>query len=613
MNAGTLRRTAHRWSAAILWTLSLLPCAAAGAEKEHQANEELMQLDLATLMNMDVTITSVARKESRLFESPAAISVITAENIRRSGLTTLPELLRTVPGLTVARINSNEWAITSRGFNDQYASKLLVLVDGRTIYSPMFSGVYWNANDIVLEDLERIEVIRGPGAALWGANAVNGVINITTKRAADTQGGLFTAAYGTEEQPVGVLRYGSKVGESGFYRAYIRHADWRGVLDPHDGNPPDDWRTTRAGLRFDGQLSARDELSAEGEYYDASVGEHFERLSLTAPLLTHTYPDHHNDGGHALVRWGRKFSADSELSVQSYYDHFQQWDGDIVETRDTADIDVQHQLRVGERHGLVWGLGYRYSHDSLPPTFYLTFFPATRSTSLYTAFLQDEIALLPKRLALTVGAKVEHNDFTGIELQPSLRLAWTVAAQHFIWAAASRAVRTPGRFHFNSRLTGSVSQAPNSPPFLVALISSPTADSEELLAYEGGYRFESNRRYALDLAVYYNEYDKVFTYLAGPVSFENDPPPAPAAAAVSNERPGRTQLRRGAQRPLGSPGQLGIERQLLAAACPPASQQQCRSQRSAHAMATALGSGAPIRAATEHSRILRRRNHVAAE
>lgn len=518
------RTSMQRWPAAIFWALSLA-ATAPGIGKEQKPSEDLTQLDLATLMNMDVTITSVARKEGRLFESPASISVITAENIRRSGLSTLPELLRTVPGLTVARINSNEWAITSRGFNDQYATKLLVLVDGRTIYTPMFSGVYWNANDIVLEDVERIEVIRGPGAALWGANAVNGVINITTRHAADTQGGLATATYGSEEQPTAVLRYGSKLAEAWSYRAYLKRAEWHGVLDSYEGSPPDDWSSTRAGVRFDGQPSARDNLSAEGEYYDASVGEHFERVSLTAPV-EHTYPVHRNDGGHALVRWRRTFSADSTLTVQGYYDQFHQGDGDIVETRDTADFDLQHELRVGTRHGLLWGLGYRYSEDRLPPTFYLTFFPSSRSTSLYTAFLQDEIALLPARLALTVGTKLEHNDFTGFELQPNLRLAWTPAEQHFVWAAVSRAVRTPGRFHFNSRLNAAVSQTPNAPPFLVALISSPDADSEELLAYEGGYRFESDQQYFLDLALYYNHYDNVFTYLAGPVSFENDPPPA---------------------------------------------------------------------------------------
>jgi iron complex outermembrane receptor protein len=490
------------------------------------AAEDFTDLDLATLMNMDVMVTSVARKESRLFDSPAGVTVITAEDIRRSGLSTLPELLRTVPGLSVARINSNEWAITSRGFNDQYATKLLVLVDGRTIYTPMFSGVYWNANDIVLEDLDRIEVIRGPGAALWGANAVNGVINILTKSAADTQGSLLTSEYGTEQRPTAVLRYGSNVGRSGFYRAYIKHAEWHGVLDPQDGDPPDDWRNTRAGLRFDGQLSAADVLTAQGEYYEASVGEHFERLSLTAPLLEHTYPVHSNNGGHALVRWRRNFSSDSVLTVQSYYDRFHQWDGDNVETRDTVDIDMQHQLRAGTRHGVLWGLGYRYSDDSLPPTFYLSFFPARQSMSLYTGFLQDEIDLLPKRLALTLGAKLEHNEFTGFEFQPNLRLSWSPTARQFLWAAASRAVRTPGRFHFDSRLNVAVSQAPNAPPFLVALISSPAATSEELMAYEAGYRFESSRRYFFDVALYYNRYDKVFTYVPGPVSFESTPAPA---------------------------------------------------------------------------------------
>jgi iron complex outermembrane receptor protein len=489
-----------------------------------EADEELTELHFDDLMKLPVS--SVSKRETSLIQSPAAISVITAEDIRRSGLTSLPELLRSVPGLNVARINSAEWAITARGFNDQYASKLLVLVDGRSIYTPMFAGVYWNANDIVLEDIERVEVIRGPGAALWGANAVNGVINIITKKSQDTLGSLASATYGSDQKPSGLLRYGGKLNSDTFYRAYVKYADWDGYATaPAGRDSPDSWNSIRGGMRLDRQTD-RDAFMMQGEVYGTRANERFERINLTAPLREEVDLLHHNSGGHLLGHWSRDFSSSAKLSVQAYYDYFHQWDGDIVETRDTFDFDLQHEFHALDRHSIVWGTGYRYTSDKLPPTFYLTFFPAQERDRLYSAFVQDEIALITNRLALTVGGKLEHNEYTGFELQPNIRLLFSPDEQHAAWASIARAVRTPGRFHRNSRLNVSTSQFPGSPPFLVALFSTPDAVSEEELAYEVGYRIQPSHRVSFDMTAFYNDYDKLFAYTAGSVSFESEPAPA---------------------------------------------------------------------------------------
>lgn len=511
-------------SHACLSFLAICGVICAGASlRAAEPGESLADLSLEELMNE--TITSVAKREQKLGEAAAAVAIVTQEDIRRSGFSTLPELLRLVPGLHVARIHGNEWAITARGFNDQYANKLLVLADGRSVYTPMFAGVYWNTQDMLLADLERIEVIRGPGATLWGANAVNGVINLTTKSAKETQGGLFTTAFGTEDQPLVGVRYGGRLAPNVFYRVYARYFSRDGFVEDGGGEPPDRWDTTRVGARLDWEPAKDDQVTLQGDYYRGTVREYFEAVSLIPPFIRPQYLAHHNFGGNVLGRWRREFSAMSSVSVQSYYDRFVHGDGDIAEVRDTFDLEVQHRFQPAPRHDVVWGLGYRYTRDRLTPTFYLSFNPERAQEQLYSLFVQDEITLAPERLKLTVGSKFEHNRSTGLEVQPSGRLTWTPRPQQTAWAAVSRAVRTPSRYDRDARLNAAVFQPPSSPPFLVALLSRPDATAETLVAYEAGYRAELRKGVSFDLAAFYNVYDRVLTYETGAVVSESEPAP----------------------------------------------------------------------------------------
>ena len=503
--------------------LALLSAAISQAADKIPMAKGLGDLSLEELMNESVT--SVSKKETRLGESPAAIAVVTSEDIQRTGHTTLPELLRLVPGMDVARIHGNEWALTARGFNDQYANKLLVLMDGRTVYSPMFAGVYWNAQDVVLEDLDRIEVIRGPGATLWGVNAVNGVINITTKSAKETQGGLVTTSVGTEERTSTTVRYGGTLSPTLYYRVYAKYFDRDGFVERSDQNGVDSWSLLRTGTRLDWEPHANDSLTFQADYYRGSVGEHFDATVFAPPFVAPLNLIHHNFGGNVLARWKHQFSTASDVTTQAYFDRFYHGDGDITETRNTSDLDVQHHLALGDRNDVVWGLGYRDTKDRLAPTFYLTFTPERAHERFYGVFAQDEIVLQPRRWKMTIGSKFEHNDATGWEVQPNLRLLWTPTPQQSTWASVSRAVRTPSRYDRNARLNTAAFQPPGSPPFLVSLLSHPDAGIEKLTAYEAGYRIETTQRWSIDLAGFYQEYRGILGYEAGPVVFENEPAP----------------------------------------------------------------------------------------
>lgn len=482
--------------------------------------------DMNIMELLNEPVTSVSRKESPFDESAAAIFVISQEDIRRSGLTSLPELFRLVPGANVARVHSNEWAVSIRGFNDQYANKLLVLIDGRSVYSPMFGGVYWNAQDMILEDLDRIEVIRGPGATLWGSNAVNGVVNITSKSAKETQGGLITSSYGTEdERPMVGVRYGGQIAPNIYYRTYVKTFDRRGFEDNHSGDESDAWKMTRVGSRVDWETASFSTVTLQGEYYRGTVGEHFDGVTLTPPFVTHQNVEHDNFGGNVIARLTHSFSPESELTVQAYYDRYHQGDGDIAETRNTFDLDVQHHFPLGDYNDVVWGVGSRYTEDRLTPTFYLTFDPETDQEQFYSAFVQDEITLLPKRLKLTLGSKFEHGDEAGFTVQPSVRLAWTPTSRQTVWAAVSRAVRVPARYDRDARLNTAAFQNPGDPPVLVALISDKNVEPETLNAFEVGYRFNKDNRLSFDLTAFYNQYDKVLAYVPGTPFFENTPAP----------------------------------------------------------------------------------------
>lgn len=478
---------------------------------------ELVQLSLEDLMTLE--ITSASRKAQSLSDTAAAVFVITNEDIRRSGVTNIPDALRMVPGVTVARIDSSKWAVTARGFNGRFARKLLVLIDGRSAYSPLFSGVLWDAQDTLLEDVERIEVIRGPGATIWGANAVNGVINIITKKAADTAGGLVVAGAGSYEQGFGAVRYGAELGEWGALRAYGKYSN-RNELKAENGRPADDsWDMGRGGFRMDGK-SGQNSFTLQGDFYNGT-----ERETITFPdlaALSTGYMSVRNanttvGGGNVLSRWTRSLADDAELSMQLYYDRNKR---DIPQlfndTTETVDLDLLHRFHWGGMHETVWGGGFRFIDERLVGSDTISFNPAYRNEKLYSAFLQDDITVVQDTLHLILGSKFEHNVYTGFEVQPSGRLIWTPNGQVSLWSAVSRAVHTPSRGESDNLLKQRGADVPITPdpagptiPMMFAVQGPGNLKAEVLMAYEAGVRIKANDRFTVDLAGFYNNYQRL--------------------------------------------------------------------------------------------------------
>ncbi len=506
---------------------------------------DLTELSLEELMNIEVT--SVSKKTQKLSEAAAAVFVITQEDIRRFGCTSIAEALRMVPGVQVSRIDANRYAISSRGFSGRFSRKLLVLIDGRSVYTPLYSGVFWEVQDVLLEDIARIEVIRGPGAALWGANAVNGVINIITNSARNTQGGLAAASAGTEERGLGVIRYGGELSDEAFYRVYAKYLNRDSFVSEMGEKGLDEWDVLRGGFRIDYDASPSNSLTIQGDIYDGSLGEIYRAVvSLQQPFARTFEEKADMTGTNVLARWQHIFSDASDLALQAYYDWTDHTYELVWESRNTFDIDLQHRLAIGKRHELIWGLGYRFTHDNIEGSFSVAFQPASRDDHLVSAFVQDDVTLVEDRLGLAFGSKFEHNDYTGFEIQPSARLLWTPHRFHTVWAAVSRAVRTPSRAEHNARLHQEVLPPdvlyPGAPTTLITFMGSPNAESEELLAYEFGYRVQPSSRISLDLAAFYNIYDRLITIEPGTPFLETlpSPPHLIVPMVVSNKMQGET-------------------------------------------------------------------------
>jgi iron complex outermembrane receptor protein len=446
----------------------------------------LKKLSLDELQAIEVT--SVSRHREKLSETASAIQVITADDIRRSGATSLPEALRLASNLTVAQIDSRQWAITARGFNGTSANKLLVLIDGRAVYTPLYAGVFWDAQDTLLEDIDRIEVISGPGATLWGANAVNGVINISTRRAKDSQGLLVTGSAGSALVGSGGLRYGGTLGASAQVRVYGKYFDRDNSRLPVGQQATDAWHMGQGGFRLDRDASPVDRVTVQGDFYDGRAAQ----LATSHVAVS---------GGNMLARWSHTMSPDSDLSLQVYYDRTDRnIPGSFAEALDTYDADFQQHVHVAGRNDVVWGLGYRVSHDHVGTTPALAILPPNVSHQWFSGFVQDELPLWTDRLHLSLGTKIEHNDYTGVEVQPGVRLGWTLTPQHMLWGAISRAVRTPSRIDRDFFV-------PATAPFLLA--GGPGFVSEQLLAYELGYRTQPHDRLSLTVAAFYNDYDDI--------------------------------------------------------------------------------------------------------
>jgi len=468
-----------------------------------QPPSDLKKLSLDELQTIEVT--SVSKRPEKLLGTASAIQVITADDIRRSGATSLPEALRLASNLQVAQVDSRSWAISARGFNGTSANKLLVLIDGRVVYTPLHAAVFWEVQDTLLEDIDRIEIISGPGATLWGANAVNGVINIITKAAADTQGILVTGVGGSELRGLGGFRYGGTVGGGVHVRAYGKYFDRDNSASPVMTQATDAWNMGQGGFRLEWDASPLDRLTVQGDAYDGRIAQ---------PALSHITVS----GSNVIGRWSHTVSKNSDFTFQLYVDRtHRNIPGTFGEDVNIYDADFQHHVRVTERHDVVWGFGYRVDHDDVGNTALLAFLPAQVTQQWFNGFVQDDMPLAGNRVHLTLGTKIEHNDYTGLEVEPGGRLGWTLTERQLLWGAISRAVRTPSRIDRDFYVPGSA-------PFLLA--GGPGFVSEDLLAYELGYRSRPSERLSLAVATFHNDYDNLRS-----VEQVNRPAPVPVVLA----------------------------------------------------------------------------------
>jgi iron complex outermembrane recepter protein len=482
-HGGRLRRCAAAVlaAAALMGSLHAAPPAASGTGS---GLSPYKQLSLAELM--DIEVTSVSRRPEMLSEVASALQVLTSEEIRRAGATGVPSALRLLPNLHVARIDSRQWAIAARGFNNTITNKLLVLLDGRTLYTPLFSGVFWDVQDTLMEDVDRIETVSGPGATQWGSNAVNGVINITTKHARDTQGGLLKGKAGTELRTAGAARYGGTIAPGLFYRVYGKYTEWDNSITTAGESARDAWDMTQGGFRVDWDRSTADHFTLQGDLYKGEFGQATDR-------------DIRVDGTNVIGRWTRILETGAEAAVQYYYDYTHRTiPGSITQNLEIHDLDFQHRTTLATRHHLVWGASYRHIDDRIKNPFVLAFIPADVSREWVSGFLQDEMSVADDRLRLTAGVKVERNPYTGTEYQPSVRAAWKWRERQLLWAAFSRALRTPSRIDRELFL-------PAAPPHAIA--GGPDFTSEKLLAYELGYRAEPGPGLAFSVATFFHDYD----------------------------------------------------------------------------------------------------------
>ena len=505
-----VRMRSRRWAG--IFPAALAFAGWGGGSQAWGAAMDLTQLGIEDLMQLKVV--SAAKVEQTLQDSAAAVFVITADDIRRSGATTLPEALQLAPGVEAARIDASRWSVTIRGFNGRFANKLLVLVDGRSIYTPLFSGVHWDVQGPPLDEIERIEVIRGPGGSLWGANAVHGVINIITKQPKDTQGGLFNVTVGDEERAiVGVRHGGSLGGGRAHYRVSGQFAERDGLTTADGRDAGDDWRLGKGGFRVDWTPSSADAVTVQGELYRADLDQNFVTASLTPPYAVHRLAPVKAAGGSLQARWEHAASPTSRLALQAYYQYEDRDDPLYVADLDTFDLDFQHSFAWGDRHDLVWGLGYRRNQDRFTDTAVSAVRPRRLTWDLFSAFAQDQIELIPDRLRLIGGVKLEHNDFSGLEWQPSLRALWTPHPDHRLWAAVSRAVRTPSRGEQDATridlLTVPPSPFTGNLPALISISGARRLDPETLVAYELGYRVRLTERLSADAVLFQHDYDRL--------------------------------------------------------------------------------------------------------
>lgn len=475
--------------------LTLCLCALIGKTQDLELTK-LKALSMEELM--DIEVISVSKQKEKIVQAASAVQVITYEDIRSSGATSVPEALKLASNLQVAQVNASQWAISARGFNNVLANKLLVLIDGRVVYTPMYAGVFWDVQNLVLEDIERIEVISGPGGTLWGANAVNGVINIITKNTSQTQGLYAEAAAGTALRGLGSLRYGGKLSDKLTYRAYATAFKRDNTIFQDSVDAYDDWQMAQGGLRMDWARSEKSAVMAQANFYDGRPD-----------------PDGNNPvvarGSNVLARWNQSQSEKSDFQVQVFYDRtWRDFRNDFTEKLSTYDVEALHRLQLGRNHTLIYGVGFRMMEHHVENLELFAFKPAKKSLYLSNVFVQDQISLVKDKLQVTLGLKAEHNTYTNYQYQPNARLTWTPRPNQTVWAAVSRAVRNPARIdrEFNLYLAPGI-------PF----IAGGDFRSEELIAYELGWRTQLPSNTSMAVSAFYNRYDRIRSVQPGPAPF----------------------------------------------------------------------------------------------
>ena len=501
-------------------------------------DDDFLDFSLEELISLDIPdVTSVSRKKQRLMDSAAAIYVITSDDIQRSGVTSIPEALRMVPGMQVARLNGNTWSISTRGFNYIFANKLLVLIDGRTVYSPLFSGVNWDVQDTLLEDIDRIEVIRGPGAALWGANAVNGVINVITKKAADTQGSLLSLGAGSEEKAFGSYRHGGEFGETGFYKVYFKAFERDGLAKNDGSDANDDWKMKRAGFKTEWKPTKDSDFTLQGDIYEGTTRPEL-KVFEDNDFQNRTSISRDQRGGNLSAYWKRTISINHDYSLRAVFDDYQNFDYRVTEKRNSIDLEFQHYFQPLAGHDLIWGLSFRRTWYNLSEMRYIQHQDSegnpldTRQDNLYSLFAQDDITLNDK-LNLSLSARYEHNEFTGKEFQPNAKLTWKMSENRTLWASVSRAVKTPSVsetavlsnnitwVNFPFQFPDSIMGNPDFPyeqnthvQKILSIKGNKDLKSETLTAYELGYREQFNDSFRLDITTFYNQYNDIVAYVS---------------------------------------------------------------------------------------------------
>lgn len=519
--AGFPSRSAHLFKMRVLLLLFLALVALPSWSEPARDPQRLKSLSLEQLGNIEVT--TVSKQPEEVWRTPAAIYVLTQADIRRSGATILPELLRMIPGVQVSRMQSDQWAVGVRGFASQFSRGLLVMIDGRSVYTPLFEGVYWDVQDLMLQDIERIEVIRGPGGTVWGANAVNGVINTITKRPRDTQGAAGSVMAGNVEHFAGAVREGFHPSRNLYARIYAKGFA-RGPEKNPGNDPYDKWHQARGGFRGEWDPTASDRFTLQGDIYQGKSGAQTAvGQFLPGPAQLVIDDMQAVSGGNLLLRWNRALAHGSNFYLQAYFDRTNRQTIQVGETRNTFDLDFVDHLATLPRQDLIFGAGMRLSPSYIiqnQPT--VDFEPHRTTDYIYSAFLQDTFSLLPDRLELSLGSKFENNNFSGFEIQPSARLLWTPREHMTFWGAMTRAVRTPGRLDQDLQITG---YTPGPPPYFVRIVGDPAFKSIVLIGNEVGYRQLLTRHLYVDIAAFHNQYDNLESF--GRLSFTTPTTPYP--------------------------------------------------------------------------------------